>query len=75
MRALIIDDEKLARSRLRRLLREYVAHHHEDRTHCGLEQQTPLRRAVQGKPSAGANVLALPRLGGLHHRYEWRDAA
>ena len=21
------------------------------------------------------NTVALPRVGGLHHRYEWRDAA
>ena len=65
----------LGETHLRRLLREYVAYHHDDRTHCGLEKQTPMRRAVQGKPSVGANVIALPRLGGLHHRYEWRDAA
>ena len=60
---------------LRRLLREYAAYHHEDRTHCGLEKQTPMRRAAQRRPSARAKVTALPRLGGLHHRYEWREAA
>ena len=65
----------LGETHLRRLLREYVAYHHDDRTHCGLEKQTPMRRAVQRKPSASAKVIALPRLGGLHHRYEWRDAA
>ncbi|MBI4704890.1 MAG: integrase [Deltaproteobacteria bacterium] len=65
----------LGEAHLRRLLREYAAYHHEDRTHCGLGKQTPVRRAVQGKPSAGAKAIALPRLGGLHHRYEWRDAA
>jgi putative transposase len=60
---------------LRRLLRDYVAYHHHDRTHCGLEKQTPMRRAVQHKPSASAKMIALPRVGGLHHRYEWREAA
>jgi transposase InsO family protein len=60
---------------LRRLLREHVAYHHDDRTHCGLVKQTPAHRTVQRKPSACANVIALPRVGGLHHRYEWRDAA
>jgi len=65
----------LGEAHLRRLLREYVAYHHEDRTHCGLGKQTPMRRAVQGKPSAAANVIALPRLGDLHHRYAWREAA
>ena len=60
---------------LRRLLREYAAYHHDDRTHCGLGKQTPMHRTVQSKPLAGAKLLALPRVGGLHHRYEWRDAA
>ena len=60
---------------LRRLLGEYVAYHHHDRTHCGLGKQTPMRRAQQPKPSPDAKVVALPRVGGLHHRYEWRDAA
>ena len=27
------------------------------------------------RPSPDAKVVALPRVGGLHHRYEWRDAA
>ena len=67
----IVKDER----HLRRLLGEYVAYHHDDRTHCGLGKQTPMHRTVQGKPSAGAKVMPLPRLGGLHHRYEWRDAA
>ena len=56
---------------LTRLLDEYLAYHHKDRTHCGLAKQTPKRRAVQRKPSASAKVVALPRVGGLHHR---RDA-
>ncbi len=65
----------LGEAHLRRVLREYVAYHHEDRTHCGLGKETPMHRTVQDKPSAGTNVMAVPRLGGLHHRYEWRDAA
>jgi putative transposase len=64
----------LNEAHLRRLLREYVAYHHEDRTHCGLAKQTPMRRAVQRRRSASAKVIALPRVGGLHHRYEWRGA-
>ncbi len=65
----------LGKVHLCRVLREYVAYHHEDRTHCGLGKQTPMHRTVECKPSAGAKVTVLPRLGGLHHRYEWRDAA
>ncbi len=60
---------------LRRLLREYVAYHHDDRTHCGLGKQTPARRVIESRPLGQAHVVALPRIGGLHHRYEWRDAA
>jgi len=41
--------------------------YHEDRTHCGLQKQTPESR----KPSVGrGKVVAWPRVGGLHHRYE-----
>ena len=65
----------LGQSHLRRLLREHAAYHHDDRTHCGLGKQTPTHRIVQGKPSADAKLIAVPPVGGLHHRYEWRDAA
>ena len=65
----------LNEAHLRRLLREYVAYHHDDRTHCGLGKQTPSRRAVEHRPSPGAKVVGLPRVGGLHRRYTWRDAA
>ena len=65
----------LNEAHLRRLLREYVAYHHDDRTHCGLAKQTPTPREIQLRESAGAKLIALPRVGGLHHRYQWRDAA
>jgi hypothetical protein len=57
------------------LAREYIAYHHKDRCHLGLNKDTPDNRPVMPKPSATAKVFALPRVGGLHHRYEWRDAA
>jgi transposase InsO family protein len=60
---------------LLRLLREYVAYHHDDRTHLGLAKATPAGRPRQTRPVADAEVIALPRLGGLHHRYEWRGPA
>jgi putative transposase len=58
-----------------RLARSYVAYHHQDRTHLGLDKDTPTGRPVTPRPSPTARVVALPRVGGLHHRYEWRDAA
>jgi hypothetical protein len=65
----------LNEAHLRRLLREYIAYHHEDRTHCGLGKDTPMRRAVEHRPSPCAQIVGLPRVGGLHHRYLWQEAA
>ena len=44
--------------------------HHEDRTHLGLDKDTPVPRPVTPRPCLDARVVALPRVGGLHHRYE-----
>jgi hypothetical protein len=60
---------------LRRLLADYVAYYHDDRTHLGLDKSTPASRSVAPCPAGDAEVVALPRLGGLHHRYAWRAAA
>ena len=60
---------------LRRLVRDYVKYYRQDRIHDSLEKDTPDRRTVEEKPSAGATVTSMPRLGGLHHRYAWRRAA
>jgi len=60
---------------LRRLMRDYINYHHEDRTHDSLEKDTPNRRPVEQKPVANATVISMPRLSGLHHRYAWRQAA
>jgi transposase InsO family protein len=56
---------------LRRLLAEYVVYYHDDRTHLALDKQTPGGRRHSTRPSPRAAVAAQPRLGGLHHRYEW----
>jgi len=55
---------------LKRLIDEYVSYHHDDRTHLGLDKKTPAGRAVTKNPAARGKVLSLPRLGGLHHRYQ-----
>jgi putative transposase len=60
---------------LLRLLREYVAYYHHDRTHLGLEKDAPITRSVAARRSSRAQVAALPRVGGLHRRYVWRQAA
>lgn len=60
---------------LRRLIRDYVNYYHQDRIHDSLKKDTPDRRPVDQKPDAAATVISIPRLGGLHHRYAWRQAA
>jgi hypothetical protein len=65
----------LGERHLLRLIRCYLVYYHEDRCHLGLAKDAPDRRPVTARPSPTANVVALPRVGGLHHRYEWRQAA
>jgi transposase InsO family protein len=60
---------------LRRLLTDYVAYYHDDRTHLGLDKATPASRSVAPHREGEAAVVALPHIGGLHHRYAWRAAA
>ncbi len=60
---------------LRRLIGDYVKYHHEDRIHDSLNKDTPNRRPVENRPSPTATVISQARLGGLHHRYNWREAA
>jgi hypothetical protein len=60
---------------LRRLIRDYVNYHHDDRIHDSLEKDTPNRRPVEQKPSPNPVLIANARLGGLQHRYSWLEAA
>ena len=46
--------------------------YHQSRTHLSLAKDTPESRLVQ-PPQAG-RVVAVPQVGGLHHRYERRAA-
>ena len=56
---------------LKRLMSEYLRYYHEDRTHLSLKKETPASRAAVENPGAGSRVSSMPRLGGLHHRYDW----
>ena len=60
---------------LLRLLRDYVSYHHQDRLHDSLAKDSPETRPVEHKPTANARVISRPRLGGLHHRDTWHEAA
>jgi transposase InsO family protein len=55
---------------LKRLMGEYVRFYHDDRTHLGLQKQSPAGRAVATQDRT-TQVVAMPRIGGLHHRYDF----
>jgi transposase InsO family protein len=55
---------------LKRLMSEYVRYYHDDRTHLALKKGTPNGREAEKSSEAGGRVVSMPRLGGLHHRYD-----
>ena len=57
----------LNEAHLLRILRDYFAYYHEARAHLSLGRNAPIPRAVE-PPSYGP-VIAIPQVGGLHHRY------
>ena len=57
---------------LQRLMTLYCSYHERSRTHLSLDKDTPIPRPVT-PPGEGA-VVAIPEVGGLHHRYERRAA-
>lgn len=57
---------------LRRILRSYFDYYEKFRTHLGLAKDAPIHRPVQ--PPAMGRIIAIPQVGGLHHRYERRAA-
>jgi len=59
---------------LHRLLCEYVDYYNEDRIHTRL-RDSPAGRPTENRPSPDAKIVGLPRIGGFHHRYAWREAA
>jgi hypothetical protein len=52
---------------LYRILREYVEYYNESRAHLSLDGNSPVPREVE--PPSSGTVVAVPYLGGLHHRY------
>jgi transposase InsO family protein len=55
---------------LKRLMNEYVRYYHDDRTHLALAKGTPGGRELADVIEADGKIAAVPRFGGLHHRYE-----
>jgi transposase InsO family protein len=64
----VVLDEK----HLKRILTCYLRYYHKARTHLSLEKDAPEPREIQ-PPNLGP-VVAVPEVGGLHHRYERRAA-
>jgi putative transposase len=52
---------------LRRILARYLVYYHRARTHLALDKDAPDVRPIE-LPAAG-QVVQLPEVGGLHHRY------
>jgi len=57
---------------LHRYVKSFLAYYHESRTHFSLEKDSPETRGVQTADAGG--IVAIPQVGGLHHRYERRAA-
>ena len=63
----------LHKQHLRRRLTDYLSYYHQHRTHRSLDEDSPESRAVE--PSDQGNIIALPLVSGLHHRYARQAAA
>jgi transposase InsO family protein len=53
---------------LRRILSSYVDYYQRTRTHLSLDKDCPDSRPIM--PRGIGKVVAIPKVGGLHHRYE-----
>ncbi len=57
---------------LHHILGKYFDYYHRTRTHLSLGKDSPRSRPIQ--PRAAGEIVELPEVGGLHHRYERRAA-
>ena len=57
----------LNEAHLKRVLTSYFEYYHNSRTHTALDQNAPNPRQVE--PPEQGKVIAVPQVGGLHHRY------
>ena len=60
---------------LLKTLSPYFEYYNQDRTHCGLDKDAPEERPIQTKPFIGSEIIKMSRVGGLHNRYQWKEAA
>ncbi len=57
----------LNEAHLIRIPDSYFTYYHESRTHLSLARNAPVPRQVE--PPQQGKVIAIPQVGGLHHRY------
>jgi putative transposase len=57
---------------VRKLKTRYCSYYEKTRTHLALDKDAPVPRPVM-RPGAG-DIVVIPAVGGLHHRYERRAA-
>jgi putative transposase len=62
----------LGERHLRWILKRYFRYYLDSRTHLSLEKDAPNLRTIQS-PEMG-NIVQIPEVGGLHHRYKRRAA-
>jgi transposase InsO family protein len=56
----------------RKLMTLYCSYYEKARTHLALDKDAPIPRPVM--PAGAGDIVAIPEVGGLHHRYERRAA-
>ena len=61
----------LNQNHLQRLLRAYIdEYYHVARPHQGLDGETPIAQAKHRPIAEPTQIISIPVVGGLHHRYE-----
>ncbi len=50
-----------------RILTSYFEYYNRSRTHLSLGRNSPIPRKIE--PPGTGKVVAIPKVGGLHHRY------
>ena len=62
----------LNEAHLHHILTEYFQYYHNWRPHLSLDRNSPTPRCIE--PPSEGKVVAIPQVGGLHHRYTRRAA-
>jgi transposase InsO family protein len=62
----------LHEKQLQRVLNQYISYFNQARPHQGIRQQLPEpSKSSLSSHQTGDKVIAIPRVGGLHHDYQW----